>query len=74
MLAEDIIRTQKDNNYRILFLETPSDGKSSDSSIHFTHLFSGSLVKNDRMERIANLRALPLSSKVSILKRENTHA
>ena len=71
MLAEDIIRTQKDDNYRILFLETPNDGKSSDSSIHFTHLFSGSLVKNERMERIANLRALLLSSKVSILKREN---
>ena len=74
MLAEDIIRTQKDNNYRILFLETPSDGKSSDSSIHFTHLFSGSLVKNERMERIANLRALLLSSKVSILKRDNEHS
>lgn len=71
MLAEDIIRTQKDDNYRILFIETPNDGKSSDSSIHFTHLFSGSLVKNERMERIANLRALLLSSKVSILKREN---
>ena len=71
MLAEDIIRTQKDNDYRILFLETPLDGKSSDSSIHFTHLFSGSLVKNERMEHITSIKALLLSSKVSTLKRES---
>ncbi len=71
MLAEDIIRTQKDNNYRILFLETPKDGKNSESSIHFTHLFNGSLVKNERMEHITSIKALLLSSKVSTLKRSN---
>ena len=74
MLAEDIIRTQKDNDYRILFIETPKDGKGSESSIHFTHLFSGSLVKNERMEHITSIKALLLSSKVTILKRENNQS
>lgn len=74
MLAEDIIRTQKDDNYKILFIETPMDGKDSESSIHFTHLFSGSLVKNERMEKISAIKALLLSSKVSILKREENQS
>ena len=74
LLVEDIIRTQKDNNYRVLFLETPQDGKDSKSAMHFTHLFSGSLVKNERMEHIAEIGALLLSSKVSVLKRADNQS
>ena len=70
LMAEDIVRTQTNGEYKILFIETPSDKKSSDSSIHFTHLFSGSLVKNEKMEHITALKALLLTSKVSTLKRD----
>ncbi len=69
ILAENIIQTQKDKNYKILFIETPLDNTESDSSIHFTHLFSGSLVKNEKMEHITEMGALLLTSQVSELQR-----
>lgn len=73
LLAEDIVKTQTDKDYMIVFVELPSEDAGG-SLLHFTHLFSGSLFKNDKMNRVRQLNALLINSNDTILCRNEGYS
>ena len=68
LLAEDIVRSMPDKDYMTVFVELPSEAEGG-SLLHFTHLFSGSLFKNDKMNKIRHLNALLINSDDTVLCR-----
>ena len=68
LLAEDIVKTQTDHDYKIVFVELPNE-VGGGSLLHLTHLFSGSLVKNNKMNKVRRLDALLIRSDDILLSR-----
>ena len=67
LLAADIKKSQPDDDYKIVFVELPYEDESA--KLHLTHFFSGSLVKNEKMEKIRALDALLVNSRDALLSR-----
>ncbi len=69
LLAEDIKKSHHGNDYKVVFVELPFEEEGE--KVQLTHFFSGTLVKNEKVDKIRSLNALLVNSRDAILSRKD---